>query len=389
MSNASVKPAVRFPARPAARFAAFYFAYFAYIGAYSPYIALYFDARGFTAPQIALILALPHIARIFVPAFWGWLADRTGWRRAIVVASCVSTVAGFPLLAFARDIPEVLAVFGLMGLFSAGALPIVEAMTLASIAGQPGRYGPIRLWGSLGFVVAVLGTGALLDASPAAMLIPVIVVLAFGALACAVALPVPRVRAPEGNSAPFLGLLLRADIVGLFMACFCMTVAHGALYTFYTLYLVEHGYSKSLAGLLWTLGVLAEIAVFAWLPALMRRFALREILIASFLAAGLRFVAIGWGIESVAVLAGAQLLHGATFGTFHAASVAAVNRVFVGVSQVRGQAIYTSFAYGLGGSAGALLAGLAWEPLGAAWTFTISSGFGLAGAALVWRCVKL
>ena len=280
-------------------------------------------------------------------------------------------------------------VFGGMGLFSAAALPVVEAMTFASIAGEPARYGRIRLWGSIGFVAAVLGTGALLDANPAETLIPVIVALASGALACAFALPSSRERVPEGNSPPFLGLLRRADVAGLFAACFCMTVAHGALYTFYTLFLVEHGYSKSLAGVLWTLGVLAEIVVFAWLPALMRRFGLREILIVSFLAAGLRFVAIGWGVDSLGVLIAAQLLHAATFGTFHAGSVAAVNRVFIGGSQVRGQALFTSLAYGLGGSAGALLAGLAWEPLGAAWTFTISSGFGLAGAWLVWRCVKL
>lgn len=381
MINVSVKPA--------ARFAAFYFAFFAYVGAYSPYIALYLDARGFPAEQIALILALPHVARIFVPAFWGWLADRTGWRRAIVVVACALPVAGFTLLPAARDLEEVMIVFAAMGLFSAAAMPVVEAMTFASIAGEPERYGRIRLWGSLGFVAAVLGTGALLDARPAEALIPVIVALASGALVCAFALPSSRYRAPEGDSPPFLGLLQRADVAGLFAACFCMTVAHGALYTFYTLYLVEHAYSKSLAGLLWTLGVLAEIAVFAWLPALMRRYRLREILIASFLAAGVRFVAIGWGVDSLAVLVAAQLLHAATFGTFHAASVAAVNRVFTGGLQVRGQALFSSLAYGLGGSAGALLAGLAWTPLGAPWTFTISSGFGLAGAVLVWRCVKL
>ncbi|MBI3371921.1 MAG: MFS transporter [Betaproteobacteria bacterium] len=375
--------------RPAAaRFAAFYFAYFAYLGAYGPYIALYFDARGFNAAQIALILALPQIARIFVSAFWGWFADRTGRRRAIVAVSCTSTAVGFALLPAARELYEVLVLVGMMGVFSAAALPIVEAMTLTIIAGEPGRYGPIRLWGSLGFVIAVLGTGALLDAYPAAMLIPVVVACAFGALACAFALPNSAVRESASTSPPILGLLRRADVAGLLTACFCMSVAHGTLYTFYTLYLVEHGYAKSLAGLLWTLGVLAEIAVFAWLPGLMRRFGLREILVASFLAAGVRFVAIGWGVESLAVLAAAQLLHAATFGSFHAASLAAVQRVFAGALQVRGQALYTSVAYGLGGSTGALVAGLAWESLGPAWTFTISSGFGFAGAALVWRWVK-
>ena len=92
------------------RFGAFYFAYFAYLGAYGPYIALYFDARGFTAAQIALVLALPQVARIVVPALWGWLADRTGWRRAIVAASCASTAAGFALLPMARGLSDTLLV---------------------------------------------------------------------------------------------------------------------------------------------------------------------------------------------------------------------------------------------------------------------------------------
>lgn len=373
---------------PAARFASFYFAYFAYLGANGPYIALYFDARGYSAAHIALILALPQVARIFVPTFWGWLADRTGWRRSIVAVSCASIASGFALLPWARDLTEVLVLFAMMGVLSAAALPIVEAMTLACVAGEPGRYGPIRLWGSLGFVIAVLATGALLDAYPAAVLVPVLVACAGGALACAFALPSSVVRVGEGNSPPILGLLRRADVAGLLAACLCMTIAHGALYTFYTLYLVEHGYSKSLAGFLWTLGVLAEIAVFAWLPDLMRRFGLREILIASFLAAAVRFLAIGWGVDSLAVLLAAQLLHAATFGSFHAASLAAVQRVFSGALQARGQALYTSIAYGLGGSIGSLIAGVCWESMGAAWTFTISSGFGLAGAAIVWHRVR-
>ena len=373
---------------PAARFASFYFAYFAYLGANGPYIALYFDARGFSAAHIALILALPQLARIFVPALWGWLADRTGWRRSIVAVSCASIAAGFSLLPWARDLSEVLLLVAVMGVFSAAALPIVEGMTLASIAGEPGRYGPIRLWGSLGFIVAVLATGAMLDAYPAAMLVPVLVACAFGTLACTIALPSSGVRVSEADTPPILGLLRRADVAGLLAACLCMTVAHGALYTFYTLFLVEHGYSKSLAGLLWTLGVLAEVAVFAWLPALMRRFGLREILIASFLAAAVRFLAIGWGVDTLAVLLAAQLLHAATFGSFHAASLAAVQRVFAGALQARGQALYSSIAYGLGGSLGSLIAGLCWESMGAAWTFTISSGFGLAGAAIVWRWVR-
>jgi len=165
-----------------------------------------------------------------------------------------------------------------------------------------------------------------------------------------------------------------------------MVVAHSALYAFYSIHLAHAGYSKSAIGVLWTLGVVAEIAVFVTLPRLLRRFSLRALLLGSFLAAGLRFVVIGWAVDWVLLIAAAQLLHAATFGVYHAASVALIHRHFTGAHQARGQALYASVSYGLGGVAGTLLAGWSWAALGPGWTFTISSLAGLTGAALVaWR----
>jgi len=163
-------------------------------------------------------------------------------------------------------------------------------------------------------------------------------------------------------------------------------VAHGALYAFYSIYLEAAGYSKAMIGALWTLGVVAEVVVFLRLPQLMRRFSLRALLLASFLCAAVRFAAIGWAVELLAVLAVAQLLHAATFGVFHAASIAAVHRLFPGRIAGRGQAIYTSLTYGVGGAAGTLIAGWTWGALGAEASFAISALFGAAGAVLVaWK----
>jgi PPP family 3-phenylpropionic acid transporter len=132
--------------------------------------------------------------------------------------------------------------------------------------------------------------------------------------------------------------------------------------------------------------VVAEIALFLALPAVFRRYSLRAILLASFVAAALRFVAIGWGVESLVILGVAQLLHALTFGAYHSAAVAAVHRLFGGALAVRGQALYASLSYGLGGAAGLLLAGWTWGALGPQVTFAISSGFGVAGALLVaWK----
>jgi PPP family 3-phenylpropionic acid transporter len=274
-----------------------------------------------------------------------------------------------------------------MSLLSAGALPIVEALTLGALEGRTERYGPVRLWGSVGFIAGVLATGAWLDARAPQSLLAAVLPLAALALAASLLLPARRVALAAGHADQrLLKVLRRPEVLAFFGASLCMNVAHGALYAFYSIYLAAEGYSKTAIGVLWTLGVLAEIALFLMLPRLLRRFSLRAVLAASFACAVLRFLVIGWGVHSVALLAFAQLLHAATFGAYHAASVAAVHRFFTGALQARGQTLHSSVSYGLGGVAGTLLAGWSWSALGPELSFTLSAVAGLAGAALViWR----
>ena len=369
-----------------ARLAAFYFAYFCYLGAYAPYFSLYLAGAGFPAGEIATILALPQFVRIFAPMAWGWLSDATGSRRGVVALSCALTTAAVGTLFFVSGFAQTAMTVALIGMCSAAVLSIVDALTFSVLGARTDRYGPIRLWGSVGFIVAVLATGAMLDLLPVVNLLRVLFALSLGTLLAAFGLPAPRVERATQVKGSLRAILRRSEVIAFFAACTLMTVAHGALYVFYSIYLVGHGYSKTVVGLMWMLGVLAEIVVFIAMPVLMRRFSLRAILLASFLAAAIRFAAIGWGVESLAILVAAQLLHAATFGSFHAASIAAVHRLFAGPLQVRGQALYMSICYGVGGMAGTLLAGATWDRLGAPLTFGISALFGLAGAAIVaWR----
>jgi PPP family 3-phenylpropionic acid transporter len=157
-------------------------------------------------------------------------------------------------------------------------------------------------------------------------------------------------------------------------------VAHGALYAFLSLHLAALGYSASSIGMLWTLGVLAEIAVFLYLPQLFRRYALSTILAASLAAGVVRFLAIGWAASEFWIVLLAQLLHAATFGSFHAASVAAVHRIFPESAHGRGQTLFSGVTYGAGAAAGFVLSGWAWEAGAAAGAFSVSAAAALAGA---------
>ena len=164
-----------------------------------------------------------------------------------------------------------------------------------------------------------------------------------------------------------------------------MALAHGTLYAFFTLHLERAGYRVSTIGVLWTLGVLAEIGVFLWLPHLFRRFALSSVLAASFVCAVIRFLILGWLADALWLMVLAQVLHAATFGAFHAAAVTAVHRVFPAGAQGRGQTLFSCVTYGAGGALGALSAGWVWQAGGPGIAFSLSALSGLVGLHLAHR----
>jgi PPP family 3-phenylpropionic acid transporter len=369
---------------PYRQLAGFYFFYFAYIGAFAPFFAVYLDGVGLSAAEIGTVMALPPVTRALAPYLWGWLADAADRRLGLVRATALAGLACWLGLFVSATFLWICTVVLAAGFFLSAALPVVEAATLTHLGEHTGRYGAIRLWGSIGYIVAVVGVGYALDLFPARTLLWIVTVPLLGTLAFAWLVPDAR-QAPHAiDQQPIAHVLKQPVVVALIAACALMAVAHGPYYTFYSIHLVDHGYSKGLTGWLWALGVICEIAIFLWLPRLYAEFTLRSILIASFALAAVRFVVIGWGAESLILLLFAQTLHAASFGSFHAAAIGIVHQLFRGRHQARGQAIYGSLTFGVGGTLGSLASGYAWEPLGAGPTFTLAAVAALAGMVLLW-----
>ena len=373
-------------ALPYWRLSAYYFFYFAFVGAFSPYFGLYLASIGFTAADIAIVMSLMQVMRILAPSLWGWLADRIGARTPIIRVAGAASLGGFLIFFSTEQFIGVFVAMALMSFFWSASLPLVEALTLEHLKSRVSRYGAVRVWGSIGFVVTVLVLGDLLERTDLGLVLWACSILLAGIFLCSLSVPEAPVHAERAVATQSLrDILCSGPVAGLFGAAFFMSCAHGALYVFYSIHLDEHGYSKRLIGGLWTLGVLAEIGVFLCMPWLLRRFTLRSLLLAALLAASLRFVIIGWAVASPAWLVGAQLLHGLTFGAFHASSVAALNQWFDARQQARAQALYGSVSFGAGGMVGGLLSGWMWAPLGGAWAFAVSSLFALAGYLLLRR----
>jgi len=374
-------------ALPYWRLSGYYFFYFAFIGAFSPYFGLYLQSLNFSAWDIGLLMSQMQLMRLFGPNLWGWLADRFGRRMAIIRLAGVIALAGFTAFFWLDKLAGMLVAMALLAFFWSAALPLVETLTFDHLREERGRYSRIRLWGSIGFIIAVMGTGAVLDVAPPVGVLWVCWGILLGILVLAAVLPEsPAVRHPRGG--PSISAILgQPKVKALMMACFAMSAAHGAFYVFYSIHLADHDYSKTEVGALWSLGVLAEIGVFMAMARLSRRFSLRTILLACFAAAVLRFLLMGWGVGSVAIMVIVQLMHGLTFGAYHASAIAAVNEWFPGRAQARGQALYSSLSFGAGGLLGALISGRTWDSWGAGWTFALASGFALVGLVCVWAWV--
>jgi PPP family 3-phenylpropionic acid transporter len=360
----------------------FYFAYFGFVGAFTPFWGLYLKSLTFSAFQIAILMSLFQVARIFAPSLWGWVADRTG--RRVTIIQCL---AGLSLLSYAgvffgESFGWLFAVMLLLSFFWSASLPLIEAITLGHLGDRFDRYGHIRLWGSIGFIGAVIGLGYLLGYTGIKALLWVI----FGLLAMVLLqsryIAEPLVATLHGNHASLRTILRRPEVIALMLACFMMSAAHGAYYTFYSIYLVDHGYSTGDVGWLWALGVICEILVFLYMPRLTAWFGLRSIMLGSLALAFVRFFVIGWAVDIWWLILLAQTLHAATFGTYHATAVALTHRYFKGPHQSKGQGFYTSVSYGLGGTFGAVVSGFAWEALGPSWTFTLSAACAMLGFIL-------
>jgi PPP family 3-phenylpropionic acid transporter len=366
------------------RIAGFYFFYYAFVGMFSPYWSLYLQSIHFDAIEIAILMSIQPVMRMVAPNIWGWLADHSGRSRDVVVAAA-SLSALFYLGVFATtSFWGLFLVLALMSFFWSASMPLVEATTLSYLGKNAAHYGRIRSWGSIGFIVSVVGLGYAFDYIAIAWLLWAGLVCEIGILIFSRQMPATAVLAHHTDSQPIRQIVLQPRVLALFGACFLMSVAHGPYYTFYSIYLVEHGYAKSAVGGLWALGVICEIGVFFLMPALVRRFGFTRILLASFAAAVLRFLLIGWAVDVVVLLLFAQVLHALTFGSYHAASVGLVHQFFQGRHQSKGQALFGSVTYGAGGMLGGLASGPIWQHWGASALYTFSAGMALLGLLLMW-----
>ncbi len=358
------------------RLSLFYFCYFASLGALVPFWTLYLDYLQFSSLEIGQLIATLAVSKILAPYIWGWVADKTGFHiRIVQITSLLSVLCFLPLLWF-DGFWTMLCFMLLFSFFWNASLPQFEVVTLGHLGKDLNRYSQIRLWGSLGFIVTVVLLGAVFQ-SVSINYLPVLLLLIFLSIWFS-SLQVSEYSQQEKLSSSIWSVLKQPKVIALLLSCFFIQASHGPYYTFFSLHMESLSYSRLSIGLLWSLGVLAEVVLFFFMPHLLRIKTASFWLVISLLLTSVRwFLMAFFSDESVIVLI-IQCLHAASFGLFHAAAIHLIYDFFP-QHKGRGQALYASVSFGAGGASGSLYAGILWDKVPASTTFLIASLLAFTG----------
>jgi MFS transporter, PPP family, 3-phenylpropionic acid transporter len=376
-------------------FAALSASYFAHLGFFSPYLSLWLKDLGLSIAVISVLASLQSATRLFAPYGWGWLSDRTGQRVKLLRYSAAAALVASACLWWAQSsVVWIAVVLVVMLIHSSAMMPMSEA-AMAHMVSQGGgfdakRYGRVRLWGSVGFLVTVLLAGMWFERF-GMRYFPLWSVVTMAALMLSTWwLPdTPEKPLAVHERLPIMPILRQSAVRWLFATVFLHVLAHMGVYIYLSLYLDELGYSKTTIGVLWATSVVVEIGWFysqgRWLP---------RISLSAWLVVAAAMTALRMGITAAAghvlVLALlAQALHAITFAAHHTVCIALLSHHFPGQLRGRGQALYTVIGYGLPGVLGGVAGGYITSQWGLGSVFWITMVVALLATACALKVRQL
>lgn len=374
-------------------FAALSASYFAHIGFFNPYLSLWLKEMGYGIFAISILTSLQAATRLFAPYGWGTLSDRTGERVKLLRFCALVALTMTVGLWFDLGLLGLSLVFFVLFTHTSAMMPMSEA-AMAHLVSQGGsfnahRYGRVRLWGSVGFLITVFAAGSWFEAYGMRHF-PAWTSITMLAVALSVwRLPDLKEAVQTHHETVAVGPILRdPKVIWFFASLFFHVLAHIGIYVYFSLYLDSLGYSKTMIGLMWAVSVVMEILWFftqsRWLP----RFSLAGWLVLCGAAMVVRMGLTAFGASVLGVLVIAQLLHAMTFAAHHAVCIALISEHFPARLRGRGQALFTVIGYGFTGVLGSLGGGWLSAQFGLATVYGASlvmAAVGTACAVKVWR----
>ena len=366
--------------RFAVRLALFYSAVFAVSGTHLPFFPLWLKSIGIDAGWIGLINALPSITRFTTLPQITALAEKRHAIRAGMMISVLATAVGLAAVGLQQQPLALFLIYALTCVMWTPTTPLTDAYALRGVARYGLDYGPLRLWGSAAFAAGSLACGYLVDSIATRDLIWIIVALAVVAVLASLLLrPLDDARRKPVETHNNKALLRDAGFWAIIASAALIQGSHVAYYTFSAINWQIQGLGGLTIAGLWTLGVIAEIIVFALSP----RFSLHP---SSLMAIGGVSAVVRWIVTAqeppLALLAIVQLGHGHTFGM---TIVGTMNLLVQHVPLhriARGQGYYAACS-GLLGATTSIASGVIYARIGDG-LYYVMAAMAAAGALLIW-----
>ena len=364
-----------------------YFFEFVITGVYIAYFNLYLaDSLGFSKQTIGVLLAIPLIAKCVVPLFWGDFADRRGFRLPLLrgaYSGCLIIFSGF---AYLRDLPEValaLVVFSLIGTIT---IPFLEALTFQHLQDRIDLYPRAKLWGPIGFLVAVVGLGLIIEVTSLRVIFWVLsgAYLALFGLSFSISPHLDETAPAAQARLPLRRMLLQPGVAWFFGIIALLRFSDGPLAGYFSIYLSESGYGAAAIGMVIAVSVVTEVLGHRFLFArlLRRPFSVLFMICALLSAAKSLCLALP---PHPMVIVFSMALHGVSFGLGHVAAILQMQRLFPPAHRTLGQALFSGIYYGLGGGLGTVVSGMALAVLSFREVFAVA---GILALGIGWMSLR-
>lgn len=367
------------------RLSGFYFFYYAIVGAFLPFWSLYLEDQGFNYQEIGILSSIAIITRFFAPLIWGWIADKSGKRMLLVrIATWMEACIWLMIFIIPNSFQSVALLMLIFSFFQNAILAQFEGVTLFWLGEKRAElYGKVRKWGSVGFIIGVFGLGTVFEIISISMLPVLLLCISFLAFLWSFTIKEPR-TAPTAQKQlePLWPIFKRPVVYSFFLIELILLFSHAPFYSFYSNYLSQAGFSTSQIGLLWSVGVIAEIIMFAYATFFLTRWSWRHLVTLCLLMTGLRWFIVGVFPASLTAQFFAQTIHAFSFGLFHMIAMRVIFQNFSAGQQGRGQALYSTM-WGIGVASGSILAGHYWDQIGGTSIFIAAAASTLSGLLLV------
>ncbi len=340
-----------------------YLFYYMAIGAYLPFINLYFQRIGLTGVQIGTLSAIPLLVMSSTSVIWGGIADLLRMHRRILNISLFLSPIFAYMLSQTTHYPTLVVIVIAFAFFSAPVMPLLDSSALDVVEKFGGTYGGLRVWGTIGWMVSTWSVGALIERFNIYWLF--YSYIAFMGLSFFVSLFQPT-RIKLLRSSFRLGvrkLTSHPPFVLFLLSIFLLAITMGAVNYFFSLYLDDLGAGEDIIGLAWAISAISEIPVMMLSGTIINRIGARGLLRIAFLTYACRWLIYSF-IQAPIWVLGVQLLHGLSFGTFHIGGVTYVNEKTPEGLSTTAQSIFSTVSYGLGPIVGSLVGGYFYDTFG-------------------------